>query len=191
MAKAGEFPQFAQEERGREHLEAAQAHDRFERRPEPPLAGQRLNLRADAHHAFARRAHALEILLQHHLVRRVRQHQFAQIAFVRRVPTRLAAILVTQPQEQRLELLPAAPQVVDGVGPRPAQITQRLVRGLGHVDRRQLARAMVAGQLDRVRRSFFIRSPLFLGMSEGAITWQSIPSCRKRRAMPKPHGPAS
>ena len=25
-------------------------------------------------------------------------------------------------------------------------------------------------------------------MSEGAMTWQSMPNCRKRRAMPKPHG---
>ena len=41
------------------------------------------------------------------------------------------------------------------------------------------------------RVSFFCRFPLFCGMSEGAITWQSIPSCRSRRATPKPHGPAS
>jgi hypothetical protein len=41
------------------------------------------------------------------------------------------------------------------------------------------------------RRSVLIRSPERFGVSEGATTSHSTPSCLSRRASPKPHGPAS
>jgi hypothetical protein len=56
---------------------------------------------------------------------------------------------------------------------------------------RQLARAMQARQLIASRRSFLIRSPVFVGIKEGATTTQEIFSYASRRARTNPVGPAS
>src|SRR3954469_14008023 len=62
MSKALEISEFAQEQRGREDLEAAHAHQRLDRWPQPPFLCQDLDLPRQALHALACGADILQIL---------------------------------------------------------------------------------------------------------------------------------
>src|ERR671923_1298831 len=69
---------------------------------------------------------------------------------MRFVPTALARVVITQPQEQRFELLATAPLVAYCIGPRPAQVADRFIARLGHVHRSEFARPMRTSQFDGI-----------------------------------------
>jgi hypothetical protein len=69
---------------------------------------------------------------------------------VRLGPRALAGVTIAVAQQEGFELRPAAPQVLHGVGARPAEVAHGLVAGGGHMHRGQLTGPVQAGQLARV-----------------------------------------
>ena len=92
----------------------------------------------------------VDLLLQHDLLRRVREAQPGQPAPVRRRPGLAAGEHPAVAQQEALELLARPAHRLHRGRARPDQVAHRLVRRVGHPDRGQLAGPMQAGQRDGV-----------------------------------------
>ena len=92
----------------------------------------------------------LQVLFEHRLKRRQRQHQFPQVPLVRLAPVRLARVMIALPQEERFEPLLGALQIARGVGTGAREVADRFIDFVGHVNAGQFSRPMQPGQLQGV-----------------------------------------
>ena len=98
-------------------------------------------------HALVGRIDGAKVILQDHFHRWVRQHQLAQVAHVCRGPGALGRVAEPVPQKERFESVTGSGAIVHGVGASAAQVPDRLVGGIRHIHRREVAGTQQAGEL--------------------------------------------
>ena len=134
---------------------------------------------------------ALEIFFEDGFHGGMGQDQFAQVAQVGLTPIGFALVTVAVAQEETFEAQAAAAQIIDGIGAGAAEVADGFIGGFGDIDGDQFAGAQQAGDGAGVAFIGFEGRAGRLGMREGAATRQGTSSCLRRRAIPKPQGPAS
>ena len=150
VLEAGQRAEFAHRDHGGHDLEAFEGHESFDRRTQPPVDQE------IAHGFFATFdpgrgiVDGHEAFLENGLHGRMRQDQFAQVTHVGRAPVAFALIMVAVVEQEGLEPLPGAAQIVDGIGARTAQVADGLVGGLGNVNALEVPGPVRPGQFGRV-----------------------------------------
>jgi hypothetical protein len=98
-----------------------------------PILQQRLHVDLDALDALCGSVDGLQVLLQHHLHRRMRQCQLPQVAHVGRAPGGCLRVTIAVAQKEGFELVTPAAQVMHRIGAGAAKIADRLVTLIRHM----------------------------------------------------------
>lgn len=145
VLEAVDVAQFTDGDHGGDELEAAEGHEGLDGGFEAPGIQEQKHGSLDPLDAGMIGSDALKVFFEDGLHGRVRQDQFAQVTHMGLAPVSLTVVAVAVAQEEGLEAMAAAAQVIDGIGASAAEIADGFIGGLGDVDAGEFACTQESG----------------------------------------------